>query len=827
MTEIKLDAGRFARKAQAIREQLGRPLMIMLGKSQDVPEFGLNSALFLHLLNYEFPETVLVVDDVCTAVTSQRKAGILRQIAGLRIVVRNKDGSNMEEVYGALDGSYCVVDRERIQGELCRGILARTRNDDATAAVSRVFLVKDREEIEKCRMSARAVSFLLKKGLEMLWDGAFNRERLEEMVEELEDVDAELVETSVPAESTRDTLRLGLRYAGYCTEAARTIVRDMEPVYKAQEHILGLIRPRVESGHVCSEAEKYFTANELSFGAGFAYTTGLMSRERGFEDSFVLQSGCVFVINLTNNHVSLSNTFVLEDVPVYLTPQDASLDFVETRPRFRNKAKEYELNMQRREHQKELLERLIEEQLEHYRNRGEGGGVEEKKEARVVAYLKESTIPRQGRVAMDVAREAVLVPIGSYLIPFHISTVKTVSVADENILRINFKIETRGKEEDAQSAIKSINIRGDGARELAEGINSLKKSYLTKCDGELVETSEELKTKTKPFALTDVYMRTDIKTGGRKKRMGNLELHMNGFRFSEDGTTVLFSNIRHIFFSEGNVETGTILHMHLLSPVVLGRKTKNIQFYQEAGSNATYDTMKRGDEHMEYIIEKEEEDRQRTINAQFRAFVERIEAVTHFKVHIPREGFYGVPFRESVMIKQTHECLVSLDEAPFFVLTLEDVEIVNFERVVFSVKTSDVVFIMKNKANPPMSILSVDAQKVNRFKEYLDSSNILFMETSVNIQWSNLIKTILKDPVSFYENGAWSELMLEESEEASEHASEMSEESSVSDESVDTDDSVSDVSSEEVSSEEESYESELDSDDEEDEEYELPKKRRS
>lgn len=851
MSVIKLDAEQFRRKSKRIRAHLPRPLVVMLGKSQDVPEFGINSALFLYLLNYEFPETVLIVDDVCTAITSQRKGEILGQIEGLRVVVRNKDNSNIQEAYDALgEGPYCVVDRENIRGDLCQRILKRVRTEDATDSVSRLFLVKGEDEIEHCRASAKATSFFLRKGVEMLWDGVFSKKKLEEVMNEsIEGVDMNLLEFSFPIESTRDTLRVGLRYRGYCAEASRTIVKDMSEVYMVQDHILGLVRPGVDSKSVYSEAEKFLSANNLSFKAGFIYTVGLMNKERGFEDSFVLQKGNVFVINLTNEDVSLSNTFVLDDSPEYLTSRDTALDFVEARPRFRNKTKEYEMNMRRREHQKELLDKLIEERLEHYRNVEEENGQKEKKEGKMAVYAREGLVPRQGKVVVDFSREAVAVPVGSYIVPFHVSSIKSVSVVDEAVLKINFKVEGKGGspvevgdgEEERPSRkgtlsfIKSISIRGSDARELFEEINNLKKTYSTKTDRELVESLEELEVKAKPFALTDVYMKTDIKTGSRKRRVGNLELHKNGFRFSEDNTSILFSNIRHIFFSEGSTETNTVLHFHLVNPVILGRKTKNIQFYQEVGTNTTYDTMKRGDEHMEYIVEKEEEDRRRSINSQFRSFVEKIESETSFKVQEPRDGFYGVPFRESVMIRQTHECLVSIDEPPYFVLTLEDVEIVNFERVVFSVKTSDMVFIMKDKTHPPMSILSVDAQKINKFKEYLDSNNILFMETSVNIQWNNLIKTILKDPVSFYENGAWSELMIEDSGEASEEDSEVSEESTISEsESVATDDDVvSDVSSEEASSEDESYdESEEELEDEEyedssEEDYDIePKKRR-
>ncbi|WEL38193.1 FACT complex subunit spt16 [Encephalitozoon hellem] len=853
MSMIRLEEERFVKRSKEIRKRLGGPLVVMLGKSQDVLEFQINSALFIYLLGYEFPETILIVDDTCTVITSQKKSEILKQISCLNVLVRNKDNSNMDEIYKVLKDSYYVVGSEEMQGDFCKKILERINAEDITEKVGEIFLVKDDEEIKNCKASGIAVSALMKKGMEMLWEGAFEKAKLEEMMSSnVEGVDMSLCEFSFPIEYTRDRLRIGVRYNGYCSEVSRTIVISMEEAYMTQEYILGLIRPGADSGFVYSEAEKYFSENGLEFDADFVYTVGLMSQERSFKNSFILKKGCVFVIRLSSETLSLSNTFVLEEKPEYLTSEDTALDFLDKRSRFRDKTKEYELNMRRKEHQKELLDKLIEERLEFYRNISDGGKDEERKEVRVVPYAKEGLVPRQGRTVVDFSRESVVIPIGSYAVPFHISNIKSVAVTDEKFLRINFKAESKGKEEGEEveceqgesllSAIKSISIHGNNSRDLAEEINSLKKAHSTKKTVGEVESSEELKIIPRPLSLTDVYMKTDMKSGSRRRKVGSLELHENGFRFKEENVVILFSNIRHIFFSEGNVETNSILHFHLLNPILLGGKVVNVQFYREAGNAMVYDTMKRGDEHMEYIIEKEEEDRQQMINNQFRSFVNSIESETHFKVQIPKAGFYGVPFRENVMIKQTHECLVSLDEAPYFVLTLEDVEVVNFERVVLTVKTVDVLFIlknrypldvvMKNKSRLLVSILSVDVQSVNKLKEYLDSNNVLFMETSASIRWNNVIGSIMKDPISFYEDGAWSELMVGDSEESFEEseAEESEELSSSETENISTDDDVSDVSSEEELEEDESYydssDDYEDEDDSEEESYDEPGKRR-
>ena len=44
-------------------------------------------------------------------------------------------------------------------------------------------------------------------------------------------------------------------------------------------------------------------------------------------------------------------------------------------------------------------------------------------------------------------------------------------------------------------------------------------------------------------------------------------------------------------------------------------------------------------------------------------------------------GFHGVPNRSTVFLQPTVHALVAISDLPFFVLSLEDVEIAYFERV--------------------------------------------------------------------------------------------------------------------------------------------------
>lgn len=58
-------------------------------------------------------------------------------------------------------------------------------------------------------------------------------------------------------------------------------------------------------------------------------------------------------------------------------------------------------------------------------------------------------------------------------------------------------------------------------------------------------------------------------------------------------------------------------------------------------------------------------------------------------------GFSGVPFKSTVFVMPSVNCLVELIEMPFLVVTLEDIELVNLERVGFNLKNFDMAIVFK------------------------------------------------------------------------------------------------------------------------------------
>lgn len=112
-------------------------------------------------------------------------------------------------------------------------------------------------------------------------------------------------------------------------------------------------------------------------------------------------------------------------------------------------------------------------------------------------------------------------------------------------------------------------------------------------------------------------------------------------------------------------------------------------------------------------------------------------------------AFQGNTGKSTVMLMPTVHCLVQLVEAPYTVVPLADVEIVNLERVGFNGKTFDLVVIFKDFAQDVLMIGSIPTQALDDIKSWLNTQDIKFFESKLNLQWKQILKTIVADPDEF------------------------------------------------------------------------------
>ena len=188
----------------------------------------------------------------------------------------------------------------------------------------------------------------------------------------------------------------------------------------------------------------------------------------------------------------------------------------------------------------------------------------------------------------------------------------------------------------------------------------------------------------KPF-LNDVTIRPNITA---KKTSGVLEAHQNGFRFvSNKGEKIdiTYKNIKHALFQPCENELIVLIHYHLHNPILVGKKkTNDVQFFREAGAQADdLDMRRRGNDMEEYEIELKDRQNRDKINEEFRRFTQNVSEISKIDFDMPYKdlAFSGVPHKSLVTLLPNAYCLASIIELPFFVITLDEVQLVHFERV--------------------------------------------------------------------------------------------------------------------------------------------------
>ncbi|KAG7092167.1 hypothetical protein E1B28_008536 [Marasmius oreades] len=483
------------------------------------------------------------------------------------------------------------------------------------------------------------------------------------------------------------------------------------------------------------------------------------------------------------------------------------------------------------EHQRELHEKLQAEGLAKYSEEGGSARKEEKGWKKFQSYKGEGALPPEVdrlRIVVDRKALTVILPIYGYAVPFHINTIKNASKNDEGeytYLRINFQTpgQLAGKKEDTPfqdpdaTFIRSISYKStDGHRfdNIYKQITELKKE-VNKREAQKKEMADvvdqgslvELKGR-RPVKMPEAFIRP---APDGKRLPGEVEIHQNGVRYQSpmgQKVDVLFSNVKHLFFQPCDHELLVIVHMHLKAPIMIGKKkTSDVQFFREATDVQFDETGNRKRKHRygdedEIEMEQQERKRRQMMNKEVKAFAEKIADAASaslgetLELDIPfRElSFEGVPFRTSVRLQPTTDCLVHLTDPPFLVVTLSDIEIASLERVQYILRQFDLVLIFKDFTKPPLHINSIQSAQMDDVKNWLDSVDIAMAEGPVNLNWGPIMKHINESPYEFFREGGWAFLRGTRGGVASDHSDESESESDYAAESEAFEESESNVS---------------------------------
>uniref|UniRef100_A0A8C9SJ74 FACT complex subunit n=1 Tax=Scleropages formosus TaxID=113540 RepID=A0A8C9SJ74_SCLFO len=496
----------------------------------------------------------------------------------------------------------------------------------------------------------------------------------------------------------------------------------------------------------------------------------------------------------------------------------------------------------RRAHQKELANQVNEEAKRRLTEQKGGQQIQKPRKSNV-SYKNISQMPQEKEIQemklfIDKKYETVVMPIFGIATPFHVATIKNISMSvegDYTYLRINFYVpgSSLGRHEgnvfpnpDA-TFVKEITYRASNLKTPGDHsvpstnlqnafriIKEVQKRYKTReaeekeKEGIVKQDSLVVNLNRSNPKLKDLYIRPNI---AQKRMQGSLEAHTNGFRFTSvrgDKVDILYNNIKHAIFQPCDGEMIIVLHFHLKNAIMFGKKRHtDVQFYTEVGEITT-DLGKH--QHMhdrdDLYAEQMEREMRHKLKSAFKNFIEKVENLTkeglEFELPFRDLGFQGAPYRSTCLLQPTSSSLCNVTEWPPFVVTLDEVELVHFERVQFHLKNFDMVIVYKDYSKKVTVINAVPVNSLDPIKEWLNSCDIKYNEGVQSLNWTKIMKTIVDDPEGFFEQGGWSFLEPEgegSGEDGEDSESEMEDETfnpSAEEDDGDEDDSDEDYSSE-------------------------------
>nr|AFL48193.1 SPT16 [Schmidtea mediterranea] len=503
----------------------------------------------------------------------------------------------------------------------------------------------------------------------------------------------------------------------------------------------------------------------------------------------------------------------------------------------------------RKVHQHELFQKMLED-CEKRLLGVKTSDDNTKRKKNYISYKSRIALPKDdaiynSHVFIDKRNHTVLLYPNGAISPFHMSIIKNASFTEEgdkSYLRFNFNAQgfnTLGKtiidENTEDIYLKELTIKTSNMKLSNSAVNkglALSNVFQTfKEEQKRYKTSELQAQENADLVVQDTIVINPRKevpklkdlfirpTMSKQRISGNLECHQNGLRFSTmkgENIDIMFNNIKHAFYQPCDKEMIVLIHFHLKNPIVYSKKKQiDIQFYTEVGEMTT-DLGKFNHMHDRDDLESEQKEKEmrKKINEAFLRFCNKVEEISNERVDFDQPfrklGFMGCPNRSTVLLQPSTSCLVQLTEWPPFVVTMDEVELIFFERVNLSNKSFDMIIVFKDYNEKPVTITSLPQDKLDDIKSWLDHIDIFFSEGGKSLNWVKIMKNITDDPKKFLEEGGWAPLCGESDEESE---NEDMEEDEVYEPSDDGDEDGSDESADS----EDAADSEFDEGDEEEE----------
>jgi hypothetical protein len=141
----------------------------------------------------------------------------------------------------------------------------------------------------------------------------------------------------------------------------------------------------------------------------------------------------------------------------------------------------------------------------------------------------------------------------------------------------------------------------------------------------------------------------------------------------------------------------------------------------------------------------------------FKDFCQKVQAVAQtndynldFDAPYKDLSFFGTPHREMVTVQFSAQCILNVSEMPFFVVPLDDIEHVHFERVTPASKNFDMVVILKDKEKDPLTVGSIPREFFIQIERTLLDVEVTFTYGPSSFRWKEVFAQTGRGEEHFY-----------------------------------------------------------------------------
>ena len=466
----------------------------------------------------------------------------------------------------------------------------------------------------------------------------------------------------------------------------------------------------------------------------------------------------------------------------------------------------------------EMAEARVEEQKRR-RNQGGDATVEVQKKV-VTDYTGTDDYPSKAfghgkcytQLCVDEKAMTLFVPINGTPVPFHVSCIRNANLQQQEgsqgaVLRVNLNAPgggglLPGTYDKKLSFLREISYRATDVTNLQlvhKSISDMRKSYtqLEKERQATAEVEEQPALRVNPNRgprLQNVRVYPNLQARGRKTE-GDLEAHLNGFRFtakkdknnasvpaSSRVIDIIYKNIKHAFYQPSNrFSSLIILHFRLKSPIMINKAAaKDVQFYIEIEDNESLLDNRRRNQFDKDEIEDEERHKKvlAKLDKEFKSFCDRTyqqlppkskadpdgDKIWEWDIPYTELMFQGTPKNQMVELFPTVNCIVNLASKPVFITDMDEIDMAYYERMNPGRGNFDLALVYKKfvNQNPPPKlaecwerITAIDMKYLDSIREVLQKSSIPQYEGTTTVNWQHVLRDYVKNFDDITADGGW------------------------------------------------------------------------